>query len=59
VSIDRYAEWCRANRPTIRRITVALTERYARSILGLRAGDPTSWKGLALNCIGSRAGRMR
>jgi hypothetical protein len=58
-SIDAYAEWCRHNRPSIRKLTVALTERYTRTILGLRAKDPLFWKGLELTCIGSPAVRQR
>jgi hypothetical protein len=58
-SIDAYAEWCRKNRPAIRKLTLALTERYTRTILGLRAKDPLFWKGLELTCIGSPAVRVR
>jgi hypothetical protein len=58
-SIDQYAEWCRKNRPAIRRVAVALTERYTRTILGLRVKDPLYWKGLELHCIGSPAVRER
>jgi hypothetical protein len=57
--IDSYANWCAKNRPTIRRLTVALTERYTRVILGLRAKDPLFWKGLELVCVGSPAVRER
>lgn len=58
-SIDAYADWCRKNRPAVRRLTVALTERYTRTILGLRVKDPLFWKGLELQCIGSPAVRER
>lgn len=57
--VDSYADWCKQNRQTIRRLTVALTERYTRTILGLRAKDPLYWKGLELVCIGSPAVRER
>lgn len=58
-SIDSYADWCLANRRSIRTLTVALTERYTRTIMGLRARDPLFWKGLELKCIGSPAVRER
>lgn len=58
-SIDQYADWYRANRPAIRKLTVALTERYTRTILGLRKKDPLFWKGLELTCVGSPAVRER
>lgn len=57
--IDSYAEWCKRYKPAIRRLTVALTERYTRTIMGLRAKDPLYWKGLELDCIGSPAVRNR
>jgi len=57
--IDAYADWCKQNRQSIRRLTVALTERYTRTILGLRAKDPLYWKGLELHCVGSPAVRER
>lgn len=61
--IDEYAKWCKLYNPRILRVTVALTERYTRTIMGLRAKDPLYWKGLELICIGSlevqrRRGRM-
>lgn len=58
-SIDGYADWCRQNRPAIRTLTVALTERYTRTIMGLRAKDPLFWKGLELVCVGSPCIRER
>lgn len=58
-SIDAYAKWCKANRPTIGRITVALTERYTRTVLGLRVKDPLAWRGLVLQCVGSPIARER
>jgi hypothetical protein len=58
-AIDNYAEWCNRYKPEIRRITVALTERYTRTVLGLRAKAPLAWRGLALQCIGSPAVRER
>ncbi len=57
--IDAYAEWCKRYKPAIHRLTVALTERYTRTIMGLRAKDPLYWKGLELVCIGSPAVRAR
>jgi hypothetical protein len=57
--IDNYADWCKQNRQSIRKLTVALTERYTRTILGLRRKDPLYWKGLELTCIGSPAVRER
>ena len=57
--IDAYAEWCKRYKPIIRRLTVALTERYTRTIMGLRRKDPLYWKGLELVCIGSPMVRER
>lgn len=58
-AINEYAKWCNANRPEIGRITVALTERYTRHVLGLRQRDALVWRGLVLRCIGSPAVRER
>lgn len=57
--IDAYANWCKQNRQSIRRLTVALTERYTRVVLGLRKKDPLYWKGLEIVCVGSPAVRER
>jgi hypothetical protein len=58
-SIDEYAKWCNKYKPTVERLTVALTERYTRTVLGLRASAPLAWRGLSLQCIGSPAVRER
>jgi hypothetical protein len=57
--IDAFAKWSKANKPSIGRITVALTERYTRYILGIRAADELTFKGFALDCIGSPTARER
>lgn len=58
-AIDDYAKWCKQNRADIGRMTVALTERYTRTVLGLRRRDPLAWRGITLNCVGSTCVRYR
>lgn len=39
------------------RITLALTEKYVRSKLGLKKDQPLAWNGIPLTCIGSERWR--
>lgn len=41
------------------RITVGITERTARSRLKIKPPNPIVWNGIPLNCIGSKAWRMK
>lgn len=44
---------------SVSRITVAVTEKHARKVLGIKKDKPVAWQGIPLNCIGSAAYRRR
>lgn len=44
---------------SVNRITIAVTEKHARKVLGIKKDAPLSWQGIPLNCIGSVAWRKR
>jgi hypothetical protein len=46
-------------RYSVDRITVAVSEKYARRCLRLKKKDPLAYNGVPLNCIGSPAWRRR
>lgn len=55
--VDRLCGWRKTAASRIEGVTVEVTERYARRVLRLRAGDPLVYRGLELRCIGSRRWR--
>lgn len=60
--VDRVREFqrfCRAAKRPIPRMTVAVTEKYARRALGLPADAEVIYNGVPLRCIGSKAWRAR
>lgn len=44
---------------SVNRITVAVSEPYARRKLKLKKDQPLAWHGIPLNCIGSELWRRR
>lgn len=38
---------------SVNRITLAVSEKYARRVLKIKKGEPLVWHGIPLNCIGS------
>jgi hypothetical protein len=57
--LERFRDYCAARRTKPLTLTVDVTERYARRVLGLKRGDLTTADGIALTCRGSPAYRMR
>lgn len=55
--LTQFAQWRDSNRRSIKTATVAVTEPYARRVLGVKKNEPLEFKGLRLKCIGSRAWR--
>lgn len=52
--LKEFATYRETARPEIDVATVAVTERYARRVLGLAKDAPLVYRGLTLKCIGSR-----
>jgi hypothetical protein len=60
--VDRIQElqrFCREAKRPISRITVAVSEKYARRTLGLPSDAALIYNGVPLRCIGSKAWRAR
>lgn len=52
-----YAAYLSRYRPAVRSITVALTPRYCRRMLGIPKDEALVFHGFALRCIGSKRWR--
>lgn len=57
--LNKFADWCRVNKPAISEAVVAVTERYCRYRLNLKKDDELIYRGLKLKCIGSQLWRNR
>ncbi len=57
--LKEFADYRDKARPAIDTATVAVTERHARRTLGIAKGAPLVYRGLQLNCIGSKLWRER
>jgi hypothetical protein len=57
--LDKFATYRDSARPSINRATVAVTERYARKKLGIKKDEPLIYRGLTLQCVGSKRWRER
>lgn len=57
--IQEFQRFCRAAKRPIPRMTVAVTEKYARRALGLPSDAAVIYSGVPLRCIGSKAWRAR
>lgn len=56
-TLNAYARWRDANNMNITRVTISVTEKYARSKLRIPKDAPLAYKGMDLNCIGSQSWR--
>lgn len=57
--IQEFQRFCREAQRPIPRITVAVTEKYARRVLGVPKGHELEYGGVPLRCIGSKVWRSR
>lgn len=57
--IQEFQRFCREAKRPVPRITVAVSENYARRILGVPKGHAVEYGGTPLRCIGSKAWRTR
>lgn len=57
--IQEFQRFCRDAKRPIPRMTVAVTEKYARKRLGLPSDAALIYNGVPLRCIGSKAWRAR
>lgn len=57
--IQEFQRFCRDAKRPVPRITVAVSENYARRILGVPKGHAVEYGGTPLRCIGSKAWRAR
>jgi hypothetical protein len=57
--LREFADYRDKGRPSIDTATVAVTEKYARKVLGVKKDEPLVYRGLRLRCIGSKLWRDR
>lgn len=57
--LREFADYRDKGRPDIDVATVAVTERYARRVLGVKKHEPLIYRGLRLRCIGSKRYREK
>ena len=58
-TLDKFIDYRNAAKLKIKRATVEVTEPYARRVLGKDKRAPLKYRGLTLNCIGSKSWRER
>lgn len=58
-TLAKFADWRDKHRPSIKRVTVEVTEIYARRVLSTPKGKALKYRGLALDCVGSKVWRQR